>query len=394
MTLDSRDDKLKFVGHQKRIAATLRPAHAKITRTFVAGAVFSIAFALALTPWTIRNWRVFHKVQPLAPMNAEMPGEFIPHGYLRWVKTWLDDQRYIDVAVWEVGIQPITIDDLPDSAFDSLDERTRVAALLEQYNHPPQEPASNGEELSQAQASPTPTPQASPKQTPANTEVLASKAIPTPGSESQQTTDDNSNSNAKSDQTEDSGDQEDENDKGDEDQSDESKPEDHGPVAMTPQLDAAFGQLAAERIARHPLRYYFWTPARRAAALWFNTHSDYYPFEGTLLPLEDLDHDIHQHIWLPLFATLVGIYTLAGLAGAFVLWLSRDFFARSWLLLVCLIVVTRLAFFSTLENPEPRYVVELFPFLAVLGGIAFARIWKWSRPDRLLKKSPLPLGEG
>src|SRR5207244_5075963 len=180
VTLDSRDDKLKFVGHQKRIAATLRPAHAKITRTFVAGAVFSIDFALALTPWTIRNWRVFHIVQPLAPMNAEMPGEFIPHGYLRWVKTWIDDQRYIDVSVWEVGIQPITIDDLPDNAFDSLDERTRVAALLEQYNHPPQEPASDDEKPSQAQASPTPTPQATSKQTPANTEGLATKGTPSP----------------------------------------------------------------------------------------------------------------------------------------------------------------------------------------------------------------------
>src|SRR4029077_8662003 len=105
-------------------------------------------------------------------------------------------------------------------------------------------------------------------------------------------------------------------------------------------------------------------------------------------------HDIHQHIWLPLFAVLVGIYTVAGLAGAFVLWLSGDFYSRSWLLLVSLIVVPRLAFFSTLENPEPRYVVELFPFLAVLGALAFARIWKWSRPNRLLNKPPPPLGEG
>jgi len=366
---------------QRPKAKDQRPIPERNPRKFISqalafGTLFSLAFALALTPWTIRNWRVFHIFQPLAPMNAEMPGEFIPHGYLRWVKTWLDDQRYIDVAVWEVGIKPITIDDLPDSAFDSLDERNRVAALLEQYNHPPQERASDGKEQSQAQASPTPTPQASPKQAPANPQALATKATPNPGSQSQQNTDDNSNSDAKSDQTEDSSDQEDEKDN--EDQSDESKPEDHGPVALTPQLDAAFGQIAAERIAHHPLRYYFWTPAKRAAALWFNTHSDYYPFEGTLLPLEDLDHDIHQHIWLPLFAALVGIYTLAGLAGAFVLWLSGDFYSRSWLLLVCLMVVTRLAFFSTLENPEPRYVVELFPFLAVLGGIAFARIWKWS----------------
>ena len=37
-------------------------------------------------------------------------------------------------------------------------------------------------------------------------------------------------------------------------------------------------------------------------------------------------------------------------------------------LCVCLI------FFSTLENPEPRYVVELFAFTSILGGIAIARI--------------------
>ncbi|PYS32677.1 MAG: hypothetical protein DMF75_11410 [Acidobacteria bacterium] len=270
----SEDDTLKFAEHPERVAAALRPAHAKISRVFFAGAVFSIAFALALMPWTIRNWRVFHLFQPLAPVNAEMPGEFIPHGYLRWVKTWLDDSRYIDVAVWEVGIQPITIDDLPDSAFDSLDERTRVAALLEQYNHPPPEQASEGEEQSQAQASPTPTAQPSAKQTPASPQALASKATPIPGRQSQQNTDDNSNSNAKSDETEDSSDQEDENDNGDEDQP-ESKPEDHGPVAMTPQLDAAFGRLAAERIARHPLRYYLWIFPLKISIMIFTSTSGF-----------------------------------------------------------------------------------------------------------------------
>jgi hypothetical protein len=33
-------------------------------------------------------------------------------------------------------------------------------------------------------------------------------------------------------------------------------------------------------------------------------------------------------------------------------------------------IILRLAFFATLENPEPRYVVEAFPFLSILGGIA------------------------
>jgi hypothetical protein len=30
--------------------------------------------------------------------------------------------------------------------------------------------------------------------------------------------------------------------------------------------------------------------------------------------------------------------------------------------------------FSAMENPEPRYLVEFFPFLSILGGIAIARV--------------------
>ena len=117
--------------------------------------------------------------------------------------------------------------------------------------------------------------------------------------------------------------------------------------------------------------------------MWFNTHSQYWPWDGELLPLADLDHDTHQQYWLPLFAVLTLIYTLLGLAGSWVLW--KPFLtvgilpsksqrsSRRWLLLVMLLIFLRLTFFSTLENPEPRYVVEFFPFLAVLGGLAIPR---------------------
>src|SRR5437588_351746 len=124
-----------------------------LSRTFAAILIFSFACLLVLTPWTIRNWRVFHLFQPLAPMNAEMPDEFVPRGYIRWLKTWIDDQRYIDPFWWELDIEPIDIDELPDNAFDSDAERARVAALLDQYNHP----AHPGD--LQATPSPTPTPQ-------------------------------------------------------------------------------------------------------------------------------------------------------------------------------------------------------------------------------------------
>src|SRR5438046_3438851 len=122
---------------------------------------------------------------------------------------------------------------------------------------------------------------------------------------------------------------------------------------MTPEIDAAFGQRALERIARHRFNYYVLLPLKRAHTMWFDTHSQYWPFEGTLLPLSDLDYGHHQQIWLPLFAFLTAIYTLIGLAGAWVLWVSRKFDARRWLLLVVLAIVFRLILFSCIENPEP-----------------------------------------
>jgi len=46
------------------------------------------------------------------------------------------------------------------------------------------------------------------------------------------------------------------------------------------------------------------------------------------------------------------------------------------LLLVVLAIALRLMLFSWIENPEPRYLVEFFPLLSVLGGIAIAQIPK------------------
>ena len=83
---------------------------------------------------------------------------------------------------------------------------------------------------------------------------------------------------------------------------------------------------------------------------------------------------MHQGAWLVLFAVLVAIYTLLGLAGGAVLWIRKNFFARAALLLVALIIVSRLVLCSMLEAPEPRYVVEFFPLLSALGGLAIVEI--------------------
>jgi hypothetical protein len=305
------------------------------------GTLFSISFALVLVPWTIRNWRIFHLFQPLAPAHAEMPGEFVPRGYGLWLRTWLDDESYIAPLLWSLDTDPIDFDDIPPYAFDSADEKNRVAALIEKYNNP------DGAESSQtnAPAAPQPSPSA------ANP-----KASPSP-KKSQP----NSNANSQEENTE-------------ETEEEETDKEPQGPVEMTPEIDAGFAQIARERIAHHRFQFYVLLPIKRARTMWFDTHSQYWPFEGTLLPFEDLDYDSHQQIWLPLFAGLTALYTLLGLAGAWFLWGAGKFEARQWVLLVGLAIGLRLILFSSMENPEPRYLVEFFPFLSILGGIAIGQI--------------------
>jgi 4-amino-4-deoxy-L-arabinose transferase-like glycosyltransferase len=335
----------------------------RFSRASYLGAVFSLAFCLILVPWTVRNYRLFHVFQPLAPAHAEMPGEFVPRGYLSWVRTWMDDGRYIGPVLWSLDQSPIKLEAIPDRAFDSAEEKQKVAALFERYNHPP-------EQLDPFVPEPEPGPEAIlPEGHPDQTPDESAKAGGQPSPDDQ-------------------GEEPDESDKDDEADAEEENAAGtqatEQPVEMTPNIDAGFAQIARERIARHPVRYYFVLPVRRAASLWFDTHSQYYPFEGELLPLSDLDYSIHQQYWLPLFAVLTLVYTLLGMAGGWFLWQRRELETRKWVLLAALMIFLRIGFFATMENPEPRYVVEVFPFLAILGGIALTRfIDRISRRPRM-----------
>jgi hypothetical protein len=347
----------------------------QFSRTVAAGAVFSLAFVLVLAPWTIRNARVFHVFQPLSPSHGEMPGEFVPRGYNLWLRTWLDDQRYVQTFLWSLDTDPIDIEDLPPYAFDSAEEKDRVAALLEKYNHPPDSPATIADQ-SQSQVQPSPAPSPQPSAAPSNSKTAKPTATPGPANPATKNSNAGSAANANTDPGDEQDDQNnnsgDEGDEGDGDDSESDQPEEPGSVEMTPEIDAGFAQLARERIARHPIRFYVWMPLKRAHTMWFDTHSQYWPFEGTLLPLEDLDYEHHQHIWLPLFAGLTAVFTLLGLAGGWLLWSSGKPAARRYLLMAALAILLRLILFSSMENPEPRYLVEFFPFLSILGGIAIA----------------------
>jgi hypothetical protein len=317
----------------------------RLSRASYLGAIFSLAFCVALVPWTLRNWRSFRIFQPLAPSHAEMPGEFVPRGYLKWLSTWLVDERDVASFIWSIDTLPIEVEEIPDAAFDSEQEKNRVAALLDKYNHPPRltiEEAESGFRL-EGEAEPA---EVEPETRTPDSEIRDESAAI-----------------------------------GDEELAE-------GSVAMTPAIDATFGMIARERIARAPFRYYVILPVKRAVGLWFNTHSHYYPFEGDLFGEEGVRHSLSQQIFLPFFTALIWIYTFLALVGCWYLWSSGDFSARRFLLLVVLIIFMRVAYFAFRENPEARYLVELFPFIFVLGGIALVRVIEsFANPRRKISHS-------
>ena len=89
---------------------------------------------LPLVPWTLRNWRTFHVVQPLAPRRVNNPGEYVTYGFYRWMSTWSVDFVSTGNVFWNVGTVDIDVDDLPSRAFDSPAQRAQTAELLAEYN--------------------------------------------------------------------------------------------------------------------------------------------------------------------------------------------------------------------------------------------------------------------
>ena len=98
------------------------------------GALCACGFILPVLPWTIRNAVTLHEFQPVAPRYANSPGDFVPVGFYAWTKTWLVRYRYVYLTIWKVTDEPVSIDDLPPSAFDNDAERDRVAKLFDDYN--------------------------------------------------------------------------------------------------------------------------------------------------------------------------------------------------------------------------------------------------------------------
>lgn len=235
--------------------------------------------ALPLLPWTIRNAVTLHEFQPLAPKNSNLPGELVPYGLMSWEKTWLYRFRDVYRVPWKLNDDVINLDDIPSRAFDTPEEKERVAAILEQYNED---------------------------------------------------------------------------------------------LTLTPEEDAAFAQLARERTARHPLRTYLFLPAARALTMWFTPRIELLPVSGHVFPLAQAweDDPIDQSTTIFFFLLNI-IYVALGIWGARRLWRHRV--ARPAVALLITFIVVRTAFLTTLETPEPRYVLVCFPAILALAAQVFAK---------------------
>jgi 4-amino-4-deoxy-L-arabinose transferase-like glycosyltransferase len=104
-------------------------------RQRIATAALVSTLALApLVPWTIRNWRVFHRFQPLTPKYANSPDEYLPMGYIHWARTWVVDYAAVEDVLWKVPGEKLDIDAMPARAFDNPREREETARLFDAYN--------------------------------------------------------------------------------------------------------------------------------------------------------------------------------------------------------------------------------------------------------------------
>jgi 4-amino-4-deoxy-L-arabinose transferase-like glycosyltransferase len=108
-----------------------RPAER--ARLFWAGALLLAVSLAPLVPWAMRNWRDFHRFQPLAPRYASDPDEFVPSGFDKWMRTWVVDYVSTEEVYWQVPGDDVDLHNLPSRVFDSAPEREKTQAIFNDY---------------------------------------------------------------------------------------------------------------------------------------------------------------------------------------------------------------------------------------------------------------------
>lgn len=117
-----------------RILQRLRTSGTYDRALLSAAVLLTIGAFAPLVPWTLRNLHTMHRFEPLAPRYANDADEYPMTGFNRWVKTWMAEYTTVDAIYWNVPGTAISINDLPDRAFDSPEQRTETALIFDDYN--------------------------------------------------------------------------------------------------------------------------------------------------------------------------------------------------------------------------------------------------------------------
>jgi hypothetical protein len=147
---------------------------------------------------------------------------------------------------------------------------------------------------------------------------------------------------------------------------------------ISPEMDMQFAELARERTQRHPFRTYVFVPFQRALTIWFTPRTELLPIDGKFWPVRAQWEDSHANVLVTGgFAVLGYLYVALAAGGVWMAWRATR---RSdagelrlgpnvWgIVLILSYLLARTAFLTTVEAPEPRYVVSCYP--AVLALIA------------------------
>jgi 4-amino-4-deoxy-L-arabinose transferase-like glycosyltransferase len=116
---------LLYLGMAKTSASAFTAA------TLLGGVVLAV-----MAPWTMRNFKIMHHFQPLAPRYANESDELVPRGFNRWVKTWMIDYASVEEIYWNVPGDKIDATKLPSRAFDNPPQKEATLAVIEDYNDP------------------------------------------------------------------------------------------------------------------------------------------------------------------------------------------------------------------------------------------------------------------
>lgn len=244
-----------------------------------------VALLLPLGLWGVRNLRVFHVFQPLAPKYANDPGEEVAYGFQRWYRTWAIDYQSTVQVYWPYDGSTVNFNEVPARAFDNAGQRARTEELFAKYNEE---------------------------------------------------------------------------------------------TGSTPGVDAGFAELARERVAAYPLRFYLVMPAARLADMWLHPRT-----ELLRMPLDWWKW--REHPAKSLFSALYALLNVAYLCLAVVglrRW-SRQGWSGQQALGYAMVafVLLRCVLLMTLDNSEQRYTMECFPVVLLLASFALAKPEPGSNPD-------------